>query len=92
MIKKKILSKARYKIGAQMIQPALDEIRNKYDYEEHGGTPLLGVNGISIVCHGASSSKAIMNSILLAQKSINENLIDDISKGINDHLEVLIES
>ena len=92
MIKKKILSKARYKIGAQMIQPALDEIRNKYDYEEHGGTPLLGVNGISIVCHGASSSKAIMNSILLAQKSINENLISDISKGINDHLEVLIES
>ena len=92
MIKKKILSKARYKIGAQMIQPALDEIRNKYDYEEHGGTPLLGVNGISIVCHGASSSKAIMNSILLAQKSINENLIDDISKGINDHLEVLSES
>ena len=92
MIKKKILSKARYKIGAQMIQPALDEIRNKYDYEEHGGTPLLGVNGISIVCHGASSSKAFMNSILLAQKSINENLIDDISKGINEHLEPISES
>ena len=33
-----------------------------------------------------------MNSILLAQKSINENLIDDISKGINDHLEPLSES
>lgn len=92
MIKKKILSKARYKIGAQMIQPALEEIRNKYDYEEHGGSPLLGVNGISIVCHGSSSSKAFMNSILLAQKSINENLIDDISKGINEHLEPLSES
>ena len=92
MIKKKITSKTRYKVGAQMIQPALEEIRNKYDYEEHGGTPLLGVNGISIVCHGSSSSKAFMNSILLAQKSINENLIDDISKGINDHLEPLSES
>ena len=89
MIKKKITSKARYKIGAQMVQPALDEIRNKYDYEEHGGTPLLGINGISIVCHGASTSKAIMNSIILAQKSINEKLIEDISKGINDHLEPL---
>ena len=84
MIKKKITSKARYKIGAQMVQPALDEIRNKYDYEEHGGTPLLGINGISIVCHGASTSKAI-----IAQKSINEKLIEDISKGINDHLEPL---
>lgn len=89
MIKKKITSKTRYKIGAQMVQPALDEIRNKYDYEEHGGTPLLGINGISIVCHGASTSKAIMNSIILAQKSINEKLIEDISKGINDHLEPL---
>ena len=89
MIKKKITSKARYKIGAQMVQPALDEIRNKYDYEEHGRTPLLGINGISIVCHGASTSKAIMNSIILAQKSINEKLIEDISKGINDHLEPL---
>ena len=92
MIKKKILSKARYKIGAQMIQPALDEIRNKYDYEEHGGTPLLGVNGISIVCHGASTSKAIMNSIILAQKSVNEKVIEDISKDIDEHLEPLNES
>ena len=55
MIKEKIMSKARYKIGAQMIQPALEEIRNQFDYEEHGGTPLLGLNGISIVCHGAST-------------------------------------
>ena len=39
MIKIKIMSRARYKIGAQMIQPALQEIRNQFDYEEHGGTP-----------------------------------------------------
>ena len=92
MIKEKIITKNRYKIGAQMLQPALKEIRNRYDFEEHGGTPLLGVNGISIVCHGASTSKSIMNSILLAQKSINKNLIEDISIGINDHLEPLSES
>jgi phosphate acyltransferase len=92
MIKEKIASKNRYKIGAQMLQPALEEIKNRYDYEEHGGTPLLGVDGISIVCHGASTSKSIMNSIVLAQKSINKNLIEDISIGINDHLEPLSES
>ena len=92
MIKEKIASKNRYKIGAQMLQPALEEIKNRYDYEEHGGTPLLGVDGISIVCHGASTSKSIMNSIILAQKSINKNLIEDVSIGINDHLEALSES
>ena len=92
MIKQKIMSKARYKIGAQMIQPALEEIRNQFDYEEHGGTPLLGLNGISIVCHGASTSKAIMNSILLAQKSVEKNIIEDMSKDIDQHLEPLNES
>ena len=92
MIKIKIMSRARYKIGAQMIQPALQEIRNQFDYEEHGGTPLLGVNGISIVCHGSSTSKAIMNSIILAQKSIKEKIIEDISRDIDKHLEPLNES
>ncbi|MBT6391533.1 MAG: phosphate acyltransferase PlsX, partial [Candidatus Marinimicrobia bacterium] len=43
-------------------------------------------NGISIVAHGSSTPKAIMNSIQLAKKSIKQNLIRDISKGINKHL------
>ena len=86
MLRKNILSKARYKIGAGMIKPALDALRPYYDFEEHGGTPFLGVNGISISCHGASTAKAIMNSIFLAEKSISKNLIHDISIGIDKHL------
>ena len=72
-----------------MIKPALEEIRNQYDFEEHGGTPFLGVNGISISCHGASTAKAIMNSIFLTEKSIKEKLINDISNGIDQHLGVI---
>ena len=68
------------------IKPALDALRPYYDFEEHGGTPFLGVNGISISCHGASTAKAIMNSIFLAEKSIRKNLINDISIGIDKHL------
>ena len=86
MVKMNIMSKARYKIGAGMIKPALDALRPYYDFEEHGGTPFLGVNGISISCHGASTAKAIMNSIFLAKKSIKKNLIHDISIGIDKHL------
>ena len=89
MIKEKIKIKFSYKIGAALIKPALEEIRNQYDYEEHGGSPLLGVNGISIVSHGSSTPKAIMNSIFVAQKSIKNNLISDISKGIDEHLGVI---
>ncbi|MBT3795997.1 MAG: phosphate acyltransferase PlsX [Candidatus Marinimicrobia bacterium] len=86
LIKEKINNKISYKIGAGLIKPALEEIKNQYDYEEHGGTPLLGVNGIAIVSHGSSTSKAIMNSIFVAQESINQNLIQDISRGIHQHL------
>ena len=86
MIRKNIMTKTRYKIGAGMIKPALDALRPYYDFEEHGGCPFLGVNGVSISCHGASTSKAIMNSIFLAKKSIENNLIRDISIGIDEHL------
>ncbi len=86
MMKEKIQSKLSYKIGAGMIKPVFDEVKNQYDYEEHGGAPLLGINGISIVSHGSSTPKAIMNSIFVAQKSVKQNLIQDISKGIDEHL------
>ena len=89
LIKNKINDKITYKIGAGLIKPALEEIKNQYDYEEHGGTPLLGVNGIAIVCHGSSTPKAIMNSIFVAQESIKQNLIQDISRGIDEHLGVI---
>jgi len=89
LIKNKINDKITYKIGAGLIRPALKEIKNQYDYEEHGGTPLLGVNGIAIVCHGSSTPKAIMNSIFVAQESIKQNLIQDISRGIDEHLGVI---
>ena len=89
LIKNKINDKITYKIGAGLIKPALEEIKNQYDYEEHGGTPLLGVNGIAIVSHGSSTPKAIMNSIFVAQESIKQNLIQDISRGIDEHLGVI---
>jgi glycerol-3-phosphate acyltransferase PlsX len=89
LIKNKINDKITYKIGAGLIRPALEEIKNQYDYEEHGGTPLLGVNGIVIVSHGSSTPKAIMNSIFVAQESIKQNLIQDISRGIDEHLGVI---
>ncbi len=76
-------------VQGALVEPTLEEVRSQYDYEEHGGSPLLGVNGISIISHGNSTPKAIMNSIFVAQESVKQNLIRDISKGINDHLGAL---
>ncbi|MBT3300012.1 MAG: phosphate acyltransferase PlsX [Candidatus Marinimicrobia bacterium] len=64
------------RMGKHFIKPALVSIKEKFDYEEHGGAPLLGINGVSIVAHGSSGPKSIKNSIKLAQKCVESHLIE----------------
>ena len=44
------------------------------DYEEYGGVPLLGVNGVSIIGHGKSTPKAIRNMILKAEEMVQHHI------------------
>ena len=67
------------------ISPVFNDIINTLDHEEHGATPLLGIDGVVMKCHGSSSSKGIKNSIIAAQKTIEENLIEDIAEILANH-------
>ena len=62
-------------------------LRRRMDYAEFGGAPLLGVNGITIVCHGRSSPKAIKNAISrakgLAESRLNELIQRDIEESVS---------
>jgi len=57
---------------------------SRYDYNEYGGAPLLGVNGICIICHGSSSSRGIFNAIRVAKEfaaqGINEQITSQLTK------------
>jgi glycerol-3-phosphate acyltransferase PlsX len=44
------------------------------DYAEYGGAPLLGVNGVCIICHGRSSARAIKNAIKLSKEFVDRDL------------------
>lgn len=57
-------------------------VRKKMDYAEYGGSPLLGLNGITIICHGRSNAKAIKNALLVAERSIKHKLVDRIRSEI----------
>ena len=61
------------------------QLMNKYDYNEYGGAPLLGVAGISIICHGASSFRGIMNAARVAKEfanhQVNQKIVELISQG-----------
>ena len=50
-------------IGATITKPAFNKMKRFYDYQTYGGVPLLGVNGISIICHGKSTGLAITNAL-----------------------------
>lgn len=82
LIKEKITSNIFRKLGALAVKPGLKEISQMMDYAEYGGAPLLGVNGISIICHGSSKSKAIFNAIRVAQECIQVRLIEHIREDL----------
>ncbi|MBL7158576.1 MAG: phosphate acyltransferase PlsX [Candidatus Omnitrophica bacterium] len=70
------------KIGAILSLPAYRAIRKKIDYSEHGGAPLLGVDGRVIIAHGGSSAKAIKNAIRTAMEYVSHKLNQHITRDI----------
>lgn len=60
-----------------------DDYLNQFNYENYGGTPVLGVNGNVLLGHGISNGNAICNMILAAEKVAKANLADHIKKAFN---------
>jgi glycerol-3-phosphate acyltransferase PlsX len=55
-------------------RPEIKDLFRILDYSEYGGAPLLGVKGVSIICHGASTPNAIKNAIRVAVQSVEVDL------------------
>ncbi|HUS74107.1 MAG TPA: phosphate acyltransferase PlsX [Sedimentisphaerales bacterium] len=63
---------------AMKFKPVIARIYSKYDYNEYGGAPLLGINGTALICHGSSKSRTIKNAILASKKFYTEKINDKI--------------
>jgi phosphate acyltransferase len=61
----------------------LDDYFKRFNYENYGGTPILGVNGNVIVGHGISNATAIKNMILLSQEVIKAKLPEKIKQALS---------
>jgi glycerol-3-phosphate acyltransferase PlsX len=68
------------KVGAIFAQNAFRAFKRRLDYSEFGGAPLLGIKGITIVCHGRSNANAIKNAIRVANEFCKHNVNDAIEK------------
>jgi len=88
-LRREILRSIRGRIGYYFLKPAFSRFKKKIDYAEYGGAPLLGIQGISIICHGRSSPKAIKNAIKVAvefsERGINDCIKHDIERYLACH-------
>jgi glycerol-3-phosphate acyltransferase PlsX len=74
----------KLKIG--LIKGTLKRALKNLDYQEHGGVPLLGVNGISIIGHGSSTPKAIKNMVFRAYDMYKKKLNGKIENSLEEYL------
>ena len=82
MLKEEITADPVSSVGGLLIKRARTRINKRTSYEEIGGAPLLGVDGVVIIGHGRSTARAIRSAILRAGESVKSGVVDSIKKGL----------
>ncbi|MYG82050.1 MAG: phosphate acyltransferase PlsX [Gemmatimonadetes bacterium] len=77
-----LVTRVRSQLAEHYLEPGLDELLRGLDYAEYGGVPLLGVNGVSIVCHGASSAKAIKEAVGVARRAVDSRMVSHMAREL----------
>jgi glycerol-3-phosphate acyltransferase PlsX len=70
--------------GEKLNSDLFDHLMRTFDYQEFGGAPLLGVDGISIICHGHSTPKAITNAIGEAINMVEMRVNEEIREQLTE--------
>jgi glycerol-3-phosphate acyltransferase PlsX len=84
LVKKRVKESFLFRLGAFLVKVSIRDLRKVLDYTEYGGAPLLGVNGVCIICHGESPPKAIKNALKLAADMVREKVNEHITKILRD--------
>ncbi len=84
-LRESIEKSLKKKIGYLLMKEIFNELAKKTDYSEYGGAPLLGVDGVCIICHGRSNERAIMSAISMAAEFVKKNLNESIKDTMIDH-------
>ncbi|WP_314000418.1 phosphate acyltransferase PlsX [uncultured Paenibacillus sp.] len=83
VLKEEFTRNWRTKLAAAIMMPGLRGMRKTMDYKEHGGAPLLGINGLVIKSHGSSDARAVKNAVRQARSAVRADLIRVISAEIS---------
>ncbi|MDE2781441.1 MAG: phosphate acyltransferase PlsX [Gemmatimonadota bacterium] len=75
----------RSRLESDLLHARLEDHFREFDYAEYGGVPLLGVNGVCIVCHGASSDKAIGKAVGVATQVVRTGMVAHAERDLAAH-------
>jgi glycerol-3-phosphate acyltransferase PlsX len=71
-------------VGLLLAKRALAALKQKADYAEYGGAPLLGVRGACLVGHGRSNPKAIRNALRVAHSYATHGVVAHIERRLKE--------
>jgi glycerol-3-phosphate acyltransferase PlsX len=74
-LNRSFLGRAAFFLGSRSIRT----LKRKLDYEMYGGAPLLGINGVGIICHGGSSATAIRNAVVTAARYVKNRVLQKMA-------------
>jgi glycerol-3-phosphate acyltransferase PlsX len=72
------------KFGTFLARGAFSDLKKRVDYAEYGGAPLLGLNGLCVICHGRSNVKAIRNALRIAKEFAEGGINERIAGELDD--------
>ena len=84
MLKRELMSSMTGRAGLWFGRRSFEKLKKKLDYAEYGGAPILGIQGLGIVCHGGSSPKAITNAVGTAARYAEEDIPGRLAACMKD--------
>lgn len=86
LIRKEVPSNSILKLAYLPLKKVLSPLKRSMDYAEVGGSPLLGLNGLCMICHGRSDSRAMANAIRQAARAIDADLVGTLHEAVQTEL------
>jgi len=68
--------------GAMLMLPSMMRLKKSLDYREHGGAPLLGIDGIFVIGHGRSNAKAVTSAVRAAKEAVDREVVSAIRDAV----------
>jgi phosphate acyltransferase len=85
LIRNSLQKSRKAQLGYLLLKDSFRELAKRTDYSETGGAPLLGVDGITIICHGKSNERAMWSAINLAKGFVEKDLNESIKETMQTY-------